>query len=107
MAAAADLLGTTGQTVRNCIRDGRLSGLVDFGGLGVGDPACDVGPAWKMFSGDARDVFRDALSVDEAMWARARGHTLSQALMALSYYTVENNRALVLEARRWLAEVLG
>ena len=87
--------------------DGRLSGLVDFGGLGVGDPACDVGPAWKMFSGEARNVFLDATSVDEAMSARARGHVLSQCVMALSYYTLENNEVLVLEARRWLAGVLA
>jgi len=87
--------------------EGRLSGLVDFGGLGVGDPACDVGPAWKMFSGEARDVFRTELGVDDAMWERARGHTLSQSLMALSYYTLENNAVLVLEAQRWLNEVLA
>jgi hypothetical protein len=31
---------------------------------------------------------------------------LSQSLMALSYYTLETNAALVLGARRWLAEVL-
>lgn len=88
-------------------RDGRLGGLVDFGSLGVGDPACDVGTAWKMLSGSARDRFRAELAVDEATWARARGHVLSQAMGALSYYTVENNAALVLEARRWLDEVLA
>ena len=87
--------------------DGRLSGLVDFGGLGVGDPACDVGTAWKLFSGEARDRFRAELSVDDATWARARGHVLSQSLGALSYYTLENNAVLVLEARRWLDEVLS
>ena len=89
------------------VRDGRLSGLVDFGGLGVGDPACDVGAAWKLFSGEARDRFRAELAVDDATWARARGHVLSQSLGALSYYTLENNAVLVLEARRWLAEVLS
>jgi aminoglycoside phosphotransferase (APT) family kinase protein len=88
-------------------RDGRLSGLVDFGGLGIGDPACDVGTAWKMLSGGARDRFRAELGVDGATWARARGHVLSQSLGALSYYTVENNAALVLEARRWLSDVLA
>jgi aminoglycoside phosphotransferase (APT) family kinase protein len=87
--------------------DGRLSGLVDFGGLGVGDPACDVGTAWKLFSGEARDRFRAELSVDDATWRRARGHVLSQSLGALSYYTLENNAVLVLEARRWLDEVLS
>jgi len=48
-----------------------------------------------------------ALSVDEATWARGRGWALSQAMMALSYYTLETNPVLVREARRWLAEVLA
>jgi len=87
--------------------DGRLSGLVDFGLLGVGDPACDVGAAWKLFSGASRKRFRAELSVDDATWTRARGHVLSQSLGALSYYTLENNAVLVTEARRWLAEVLS
>src|SRR5699024_9637651 len=26
--------------------DGRLSAVIDFGGLNVGDPACDLQPAW-------------------------------------------------------------
>jgi hypothetical protein len=50
---------------------------------------------------------RDALSVDEATWARARGWALSQALGALSYYTLETNAELVLEAERWLPAVLA
>ena len=45
--------------------------------------------------------------MDDATWARARGHVLSQSLGALSYYTLENNAVLVLEARRWLDEVLS
>lgn len=88
-------------------RDGRLSGVVDWGCLGVGDPACDVMVAWKMLSVDTRPVFRAALSVDDATWARARAWALSQALMALSYYALETNAALVREAERWLAEVLA
>jgi aminoglycoside phosphotransferase (APT) family kinase protein len=87
--------------------NGRLRGLVDFGGLGVGDPACDVGTAWKLLPPRARPRFRTELGVDDATWARARGHVLSQSLGALAYYTVENNAALVLEARRWLNDVLA
>jgi aminoglycoside phosphotransferase (APT) family kinase protein len=87
--------------------DGRLSGLVDFGGLGVGDPACDVSAAWKMFAGEPRELFRVELEVDDATWARARGHVVSQSLGALAYYTLENNAVLVLECRRWLAEALA
>src|SRR5215204_712045 len=87
--------------------DGRLSAVVDFGCLGVGDPAYDVMVAWKMLYRDSRESFRSALAVDDATWARARGLALSQALMALEYYTLETNAVLVLEARRWLAEILA
>ena len=31
--------------------DGRLSAVIDFGGLNVGDPACDLQPAWNVFAG--------------------------------------------------------
>jgi aminoglycoside phosphotransferase (APT) family kinase protein len=88
------------------VRERRLSAVVDFGCLGVGDPACDVMVAWKFLDVDAREVFRNALAVDEATWARARGWALSQAVMALAYYTLETNEILVREAERWLAEVL-
>jgi aminoglycoside phosphotransferase (APT) family kinase protein len=88
------------------VEEGRLSGVIDWGGLGVGDPACDVMIAWKVLSADTRDIFRTALSVDEATWARSRGWALSQALIALSYYTLETNPVLVREAHRWLGEVL-
>lgn len=88
------------------IVEGRLSAVIDFGCLGVGDPACDVMVAWKVLSATIRDSLRAALSIDEATWARGRGWALSQALGALSYYTLETNPVLVREARRWMSEVL-
>jgi aminoglycoside phosphotransferase (APT) family kinase protein len=89
------------------VRDGRLSGVIDFGCLGVGDPACDVMVAWKLFSAGTRESLRAALAVDDATWTRARGWSLSQALGALSYYTEDNNPVLVREAQRWLVEALA
>jgi aminoglycoside phosphotransferase (APT) family kinase protein len=86
--------------------DGRLSGVLDFGALAVGDPAADVMVAWKMFAGDARVNFRRILDVDDGTWSRARGWALSQAVMILSYYTLETNRILVLEAERWMRDLL-
>ena len=86
---------------------GRLTAVIDFSCLGVGDPACDVMVAWKMLSGGSRDTFLTALSIDEATWVRALGWVLSQALIALAYYTVETNPVLVREAQRWMAEVFA
>jgi aminoglycoside phosphotransferase (APT) family kinase protein len=89
--------------VRNwLVRDGRITGVIDWGSMGVGDPACDVMVAWKLHSSAARDAFRDALPTDDATWARARGWALSQAVAALTYYTPENNPTLYHEAENWL-----
>jgi len=89
------------------VTDGRLSGLVDFGTLGAGDPAADVMVAWKMLTLEERKRFRRELAVDDATWMRARGWALSQAVIALAYYTMETNPVLVREARGWLAEMLA
>ncbi len=40
------------------VREGRLSAVIDFGILGVGDPACDLAIAWTLFQGDSREAFR-------------------------------------------------
>jgi aminoglycoside phosphotransferase (APT) family kinase protein len=85
--------------------EGRLSAAVDWGSFGVGDPACDLMVAWKVLVAESRKVFRDALSIDDATWTRARGWAVSQAVVALSYYTLETNAVLVREAQRWLAEL--
>lgn len=66
--------------------DGRLSAVIDFGGLNVGDPACDLQPAWNLFAGESRRVFRHELGVDDASWRRGRGWVLFQTVAALAYY---------------------
>lgn len=88
------------------VEQGRLSAVIDFGGLGVGDPACDLMIAWNLFSGESREVFRAALGVDDATWARGRGHALSQAIIFISYY-LDTNPAGVRNARRVVEEVLA
>jgi aminoglycoside phosphotransferase (APT) family kinase protein len=87
------------------VEERRLTAVIDWGCLGVGDPACDVMVAWKVLTAESRMVFLDALSLDEATRARARGWAVSHAVRALSYYTLETNPALVHQSRRWLAEV--
>ena len=63
------------------VRAGQLSSVIDFGMLGVGDPACDLSIAWTLFAGESRDAFRGIIPVDAGTWARARGWTLWKALI--------------------------
>ncbi|MEP6953697.1 MAG: aminoglycoside phosphotransferase family protein [Solirubrobacteraceae bacterium] len=51
---------------------GRLTAVIDFGTLAVGDPAVDLIAAWTVVRADAREAFRAALGVDDATWARGR-----------------------------------
>jgi aminoglycoside phosphotransferase (APT) family kinase protein len=88
------------------VEDGRLSGVIDFGCLVAGDPACDVMAAWKLFSGESRERFRRLLAVDDATWLRSRGWAASQAVLILAYYTLETNAILVRESERWLDALL-
>ena len=85
---------------------GRLSGVVDWGGLAVGDPACDLMVAWSFLPAEARKLFRSVLSVDDATWARARGWALSVALIALPYYWTTNPVRVAYSWRR-IGEVLA
>ncbi len=85
---------------------GRLSAVIDFGCLGVGDPACDVMTAWMFLSAETRDVFRTALRVDDATWTRGRGWALSVGLIALPYYQ-HSNPMLAGIARRAIHEALA
>ncbi|MGW0811946.1 aminoglycoside phosphotransferase family protein [Streptomyces viridiviolaceus] len=85
---------------------GRLSSVIDFGCMGMGDPACDLFPAWNLLPADARQVFRALLDVDVATWRRGRGRTLSQALIALPYHR-RTNPAMARNARHVIRTVLG
>lgn len=71
-------------------RDGRLSAVIDFGSLGVGDPAPDLMIAFTLLTPANRAVFRDALGVDEATWLRGRGWALATGLNAYSSYAAVN-----------------
>jgi aminoglycoside phosphotransferase (APT) family kinase protein len=88
------------------VRQGRLSAVIDFGCLGVGDPACDLQVAWNFLSAETRDIFRAALAVDAATWARGRGWALSVGLIALPYYQ-DTNPILAGISRRAIEEVVA
>lgn len=61
--SSENLLATSG---------GDLTGVLDFGGLGIGDRSVDLLYAWSMFDSPARQVFRQESGADQATWLRAR-----------------------------------
>lgn len=63
------------------VKAGRLSSVIDFGMLGVGDPACDLAIGWTLFSGESRKAFREMLPLDAGTWARGRTWALWKALI--------------------------
>ena len=88
------------------VLEGRLSAVIDFGSLNVGDPACDLQPAWNVFAGESRTRYRAELEVDDASWLRGRGWALYQAVVALPYYW-DTNPGMIRQASHALAEVLA
>ncbi|WP_353950650.1 phosphotransferase [Knoellia sp. S7-12] len=74
----------------NLLTDGhRLTGLIDFGDIGAGDPASDLATAWLSFDEEGRRRFREAYAVsghlDDPLWARGKGWA---AALALAFLTV-------------------
>jgi aminoglycoside phosphotransferase (APT) family kinase protein len=86
------------------VADGGLAGVLDFASSGVGDPSCDLMPAWSLLTSDTRSDFRDALAADDAMWSRGRGWMLAQAAIALPYYR-HTNRMMADNSLRALLEL--
>jgi aminoglycoside phosphotransferase (APT) family kinase protein len=84
---------------------GRLTGVIDFGCAGIGDPAWDVIPAWTYLDAGTREVFRAELDVDDVTWARARGWVVRIGILALPYYQ-DTNPEFAAVARRMLDEVV-
>lgn len=85
---------------------GNLSAVMNFGCLGVGDPACDLQVAWNFFPAEVRRAFRIRMGVDEAAWERGRGWALSVVLIALPCYR-NTNLVLADISRRTIKEVLS
>jgi aminoglycoside phosphotransferase (APT) family kinase protein len=91
-------------------RHGRLTAVIDFGGLGVGDPAIDMLPAWAVLSAETRDRFRAELvragtQVDDATWVRGRGWGLGLGLGAVHFYRA-TNPVLAAIGRHAIAETI-
>lgn len=72
------------------VRGGRLASVIDWGVVGVGDPACDMLAAWSVLSAGPRRRFREELEVDDATWGRGSGWALTVGLVGIPYYKDTN-----------------
>ncbi len=84
----------------------KLSAVIDFGQLGIGDPACDLSITWAFFNNPARRVFRTMLPLDTGTWARGRGWALWKAMIVASGL-VGTNSLEAAQAWRVINEVLA
>jgi aminoglycoside phosphotransferase (APT) family kinase protein len=89
------------------VQNNRLSGVIDFSDVGIGDPACDLVIAWGLLNSHSRKIFRENLeNIDDNTWERGRGWALSIALIMLPYY-MHTNLVLVSLATRMIENVLS
>ncbi|WP_127502098.1 aminoglycoside phosphotransferase family protein [Actinoplanes solisilvae] len=86
------------------VRNGRLEGVLDVGGLGPADPALDLVSGWDMLDDGPRQVLRSTLKVDDLEWERGRAWAFVQA-MGLVWYYEDTNPAMARTGRRTLARV--
>ncbi|MGA7206720.1 MAG: aminoglycoside phosphotransferase family protein [Specibacter sp.] len=85
---------------------GMLSGVIDWGGLAVGDPAIDLIVAWNLLDDAGRLAFRRTLGVADGDWERGRGWALSIGLVAYPYY-IDSNPTLAAVSKYQIEQVLA
>jgi aminoglycoside phosphotransferase (APT) family kinase protein len=88
------------------VQDGRLSAVIDWGGLGTGDPAPDLCPAFWLFDGESRAAYVAAVGYDDAALRRARGWIVAPAVNGVDYYA-ETFPAMARAGRASLEAVLA
>jgi aminoglycoside phosphotransferase (APT) family kinase protein len=88
------------------VRDGRLVGVIDVGGLGPADPALDLVGAWHLLEAGPRQVLRDDLNCDDLEWERGKAWAFEQAMGAVWYY-VKSNPVMSLMGQHTLQRIMA
>jgi aminoglycoside phosphotransferase (APT) family kinase protein len=88
------------------VSGGRLTGILDVGGLGPADPALDLIVAWNLLEARPRQVLRDELGCDDLEWERGKAWAFEQA-MGLVWYYAESNPVMSRMGRRTLRRLMA
>ena len=68
------------------MRAGRLTGIIDWGASGVGDPSFDLLAAWTCLGPEGRGTYLAALGCTPAQIALARAYAVKKVAWGLPYY---------------------
>jgi aminoglycoside phosphotransferase (APT) family kinase protein/GNAT superfamily N-acetyltransferase len=79
------------------IKDKQLAAVIDFSGICVGDPACDLVIAWTFLKGESRELFKKSVGLDKDTWDRARGWALWKALITLNNIKNKNSDQAIVQ----------
>jgi aminoglycoside phosphotransferase (APT) family kinase protein len=72
------------------VKKGKLSSVIDFGIMAVGDPAVELTMAWTFFDDKSRKVFLQSTGLDIETEYRARGWALWKALITYAWEDKES-----------------
>jgi aminoglycoside phosphotransferase (APT) family kinase protein len=87
------------------VANGRITGVLDVGGLRSADPALDLLSAWNMLESGPRRTMRQLLDCDDLEWARGRAWAFQQA-MGLVWYYSESNPTMSDMGRKTLERII-
>lgn len=88
------------------MKNGNIIAVLDFGLMGVGDPAVDLIVNWSLLTKTSRERFRYIMEADDDTWYRGRSWAFSTALIAFSYYR-RSNSFMTEMSKRVISEVLS
>jgi aminoglycoside phosphotransferase (APT) family kinase protein len=88
------------------VHEGRLTGVLDVGGLAPADPALDLVSAWHLLEAGPRRVMRERLGTGDEEWERGKAWAFQQAMGAVWYY-VDSNPSFSDMGRRTLARIVA
>lgn len=88
------------------IRGRKVSAIIDFGCIAIGDPACDLVIAWTFLKGKSREIFKRKMCMDKSTWERARGWALWKSVITLADIK-DKSSAESMGQKRIIEELIG
>ncbi len=87
------------------VKDGKLSAVIDFGIMAIGDPAVDLTISWTFFDSASRKAFFEYTGLDINTLARARAWALWKAVITCHYNGITSSDFI--QAKSVLNEIIN